>query len=241
MRGRLLVFILFFGISQNMPKGEQRVLVHCIPGTGRMVRFPSSYKNITIWHCPMTLPLAYSMNEPQNLWTAHCCLCFFPLQVKTGIVMNIIGVICITLSINSWGRAMFQLDTFPSWANGTLGKWKQSQKHSALVWTSCSSLAPIFSPQTLVNPLRSNFLSWVGADHLESIPATPKCLCCFQKNLWANISVASPAASACPAVFPGTPGTEYGFFGDETWGQKLLCLNIGRKWLQNRLNLQSSR
>ncbi|KAM3850802.1 Na(+)/citrate cotransporter [Vipera latastei] len=43
-------------------------------------------------------------------------------MVKTGIVMNIIGVICITLSINSWGRAMFQLDTFPSWANGTLGK-----------------------------------------------------------------------------------------------------------------------
>ncbi|XP_013922741.1 PREDICTED: solute carrier family 13 member 5 [Thamnophis sirtalis] len=43
-------------------------------------------------------------------------------MVKTGIVMNIIGIICVTLAINSWGRFMFQLDTFPSWANGTLGK-----------------------------------------------------------------------------------------------------------------------
>ncbi|KAM6463544.1 Na(+)/citrate cotransporter [Liasis olivaceus] len=43
-------------------------------------------------------------------------------MVKTGIVMNIIGVICITLAINSWGRAMFHLDTFPSWANSTIGK-----------------------------------------------------------------------------------------------------------------------
>ncbi|XP_026564311.1 solute carrier family 13 member 5 [Pseudonaja textilis] len=43
-------------------------------------------------------------------------------MVKTGIVMNIIGVICITLAINTWGRFMFHLDTFPSWANGTLGK-----------------------------------------------------------------------------------------------------------------------
>ncbi|CAG6001206.1 Na(+)/citrate cotransporter [Menidia menidia] len=40
-------------------------------------------------------------------------------MAKTGIVMNIIGILCITLAINSWGRAMFQLDTFPSWANVT--------------------------------------------------------------------------------------------------------------------------
>ncbi|XP_029964230.1 solute carrier family 13 member 5 [Salarias fasciatus] len=40
-------------------------------------------------------------------------------MAKTGIVMNIIGILCITLAINSWGRAMFQLDTFPTWANYT--------------------------------------------------------------------------------------------------------------------------
>ncbi|XP_028838681.1 solute carrier family 13 member 5a [Denticeps clupeoides] len=40
-------------------------------------------------------------------------------MAKTGFVMNIIGILCITLSINSWGRAMFDLNTFPVWANGT--------------------------------------------------------------------------------------------------------------------------
>ncbi|XP_007554402.2 solute carrier family 13 member 5 [Poecilia formosa] len=40
-------------------------------------------------------------------------------MAKTGIVMNIIGIICITLAINTWGKAMFQLDTFPAWANVT--------------------------------------------------------------------------------------------------------------------------
>ncbi|KAA0720302.1 Solute carrier family 13 member 5 [Triplophysa tibetana] len=40
-------------------------------------------------------------------------------MAKTGIVMNIIGILSITLAINSWGRALFSLDTFPSWANTT--------------------------------------------------------------------------------------------------------------------------
>ncbi|KAM6933734.1 Na(+)/citrate cotransporter [Xenentodon cancila] len=40
-------------------------------------------------------------------------------MAKTGLVMNIIGILCITLAINSWGKAMFHLDTFPAWANAT--------------------------------------------------------------------------------------------------------------------------
>ncbi|XP_036443390.1 solute carrier family 13 member 5a [Colossoma macropomum] len=40
-------------------------------------------------------------------------------MAKTGIVMNIIGILCITLAVNSWGRVLFSLDTFPSWANAT--------------------------------------------------------------------------------------------------------------------------
>ncbi|XP_076130748.1 solute carrier family 13 member 5a isoform X2 [Alosa pseudoharengus] len=40
-------------------------------------------------------------------------------MARTGLVMNIIGILCISLAINSWGRAMFNLDTFPSWANTT--------------------------------------------------------------------------------------------------------------------------
>ncbi|KAM4699081.1 Na(+)/citrate cotransporter isoform 2-T3 [Discoglossus pictus] len=42
-------------------------------------------------------------------------------MVKTGIVMNFIGIICSTLAINSWGRFMFNLNTFPLWANTTDG------------------------------------------------------------------------------------------------------------------------
>ncbi|MGH0191881.1 UNVERIFIED_CONTAM: hypothetical protein FKN15_071922 [Acipenser sinensis] len=40
-------------------------------------------------------------------------------MVKAGLVMNIIGILCITLSFNTWGRFMFDLNTFPQWANTT--------------------------------------------------------------------------------------------------------------------------
>ncbi|XP_072547212.1 Na(+)/citrate cotransporter [Salminus brasiliensis] len=40
-------------------------------------------------------------------------------MAKTGIMMNIIGIFCITLAINTWGKAMFHLDHFPTWANRT--------------------------------------------------------------------------------------------------------------------------
>ncbi|XP_018586258.1 solute carrier family 13 member 5-like [Scleropages formosus] len=40
-------------------------------------------------------------------------------MAKMGVVMNIIGILCITLAINTWGKAMFHLDSFPSWANNT--------------------------------------------------------------------------------------------------------------------------
>uniref|UniRef100_A0A672QJE2 Solute carrier family 13 member 5 n=1 Tax=Sinocyclocheilus grahami TaxID=75366 RepID=A0A672QJE2_SINGR len=41
-------------------------------------------------------------------------------MAKTGVMMNIIGIFCITLSINTWGKAMFNLDSFPAWANQTV-------------------------------------------------------------------------------------------------------------------------
>ncbi|KAM4726652.1 LOW QUALITY PROTEIN: solute carrier family 13 member 5a [Anableps anableps] len=40
-------------------------------------------------------------------------------MAKIGVVMNIIGIGCISLAINSWGRVLFSLDSFPSWANIT--------------------------------------------------------------------------------------------------------------------------
>ncbi|XP_034539765.1 solute carrier family 13 member 5a isoform X2 [Notolabrus celidotus] len=41
-------------------------------------------------------------------------------MARAGVVMNIIGIGCISLAINSWGRVMFDLDSFPSWANATV-------------------------------------------------------------------------------------------------------------------------
>ncbi|NP_998617.2 solute carrier family 13 member 2 [Danio rerio] len=41
-------------------------------------------------------------------------------MAKAGFILNIIGILCINLGINTWGMAMFKLDTFPSWANNTL-------------------------------------------------------------------------------------------------------------------------
>ncbi|XP_077441547.1 Na(+)/dicarboxylate cotransporter 3 isoform X2 [Vanacampus margaritifer] len=37
-------------------------------------------------------------------------------MVKTGFVMNILGLLSVTLAINTWGQAMFSLDTYPDWA-----------------------------------------------------------------------------------------------------------------------------
>ncbi|XP_021093858.1 solute carrier family 13 member 5 isoform X3 [Heterocephalus glaber] len=40
-------------------------------------------------------------------------------MVKTGLMMNVIGVLCVFLSVNTWGRVIFDLDHFPDWANVT--------------------------------------------------------------------------------------------------------------------------
>ncbi|XP_036961599.1 solute carrier family 13 member 3 isoform X1 [Acanthopagrus latus] len=37
-------------------------------------------------------------------------------MVKTGFVMNILGVLSVTLAMNTWGVAMFDLHSYPEWA-----------------------------------------------------------------------------------------------------------------------------
>ncbi|XP_031422686.1 solute carrier family 13 member 3 [Clupea harengus] len=37
-------------------------------------------------------------------------------MVKTGVVMNILGVLCVSLAMNTWGQVMFDLNTYPDWA-----------------------------------------------------------------------------------------------------------------------------
>ncbi|NXQ80532.1 S13A2 protein, partial [Nyctibius grandis] len=40
-------------------------------------------------------------------------------MAKAGFIINILGVLTITLAINTWASSLFQLQTFPSWANRT--------------------------------------------------------------------------------------------------------------------------
>ncbi|KAM4823695.1 Na(+)/citrate cotransporter isoform X2 [Urocitellus parryii] len=40
-------------------------------------------------------------------------------MVKTGLMMNLIGILCVFLAVNTWGRSLFDLDHFPDWANVT--------------------------------------------------------------------------------------------------------------------------
>uniref|UniRef100_A0A3Q3GLT6 Solute carrier family 13 member 3 n=1 Tax=Kryptolebias marmoratus TaxID=37003 RepID=A0A3Q3GLT6_KRYMA len=38
-------------------------------------------------------------------------------MVKTGFVMNILGILSVSLAMNTWGVAMFSLNTYPEWAH----------------------------------------------------------------------------------------------------------------------------
>ncbi|XP_034361958.1 Na(+)/citrate cotransporter isoform X1 [Arvicanthis niloticus] len=40
-------------------------------------------------------------------------------MMKTGFMMNILGIASVFLSVNTWGRAVFNLDNFPDWANSS--------------------------------------------------------------------------------------------------------------------------
>uniref|UniRef100_A0A8C0HLS9 Solute carrier family 13 member 5 n=1 Tax=Buteo japonicus TaxID=224669 RepID=A0A8C0HLS9_9AVES len=68
----------------------------------------------------LSLIIAVFTECTSNVATATLFLPVFSSMVRSGIVMNIIGVFCVTLAINTWGRPMFELDTFPTWANNTL-------------------------------------------------------------------------------------------------------------------------
>lgn len=41
-------------------------------------------------------------------------------MVKAGFMLNIIGILCINLGINTWGFVMFDMGKFPDWANTTI-------------------------------------------------------------------------------------------------------------------------
>jgi hypothetical protein len=44
----------------------------------------------------------------------------FSFQIKPGFFMNVICVVVINLMINTLGKVIWDLDTFPEWAEGRL-------------------------------------------------------------------------------------------------------------------------
>lgn len=38
-------------------------------------------------------------------------------MVRTGLLMNLMGVLLLSLAMNTWAQTVFQLGTFPDWAN----------------------------------------------------------------------------------------------------------------------------
>uniref|UniRef100_W5LAB3 Solute carrier family 13 member 2 n=1 Tax=Astyanax mexicanus TaxID=7994 RepID=W5LAB3_ASTMX len=40
-------------------------------------------------------------------------------MVKPGLMLNLLGILCVNLAIHTWGTAIFQLNEIPSWANVT--------------------------------------------------------------------------------------------------------------------------
>lgn len=71
--------------------------------------------------CTMSASLAFMLpvaTPPNAIVFAYGHLKIVDM-VKTGLIMNIIGILSVFLSVNTWGRSIFNLDVFPDWANLT--------------------------------------------------------------------------------------------------------------------------
>ncbi|XP_046945879.1 Na(+)/citrate cotransporter isoform X4 [Lynx rufus] len=91
------------GLSEWM--GEQMEPLHSVP--------PAAITLI------LSLLVAVFTECTSNVATTTLFLPIFASMVKTGLMMNIIGVFCVFLAVNTWGRVIFDLDHFPDWANLT--------------------------------------------------------------------------------------------------------------------------
>ncbi|KAG7515230.1 solute carrier family 13 member 2-like [Solea senegalensis] len=71
--------------------------------------------------CTITASLAFMLpvaSAPSAIAFSFGNLKVFDM-VKAGFMLNIIGVLTVTLAVNTWGNLMFNMDTFPQWANIT--------------------------------------------------------------------------------------------------------------------------
>ncbi|XP_035304133.1 solute carrier family 13 member 5 isoform X6 [Cricetulus griseus] len=71
--------------------------------------------------CTMSASLAFMLpvaTPPNAIVFAYGHLKIIDM-VKSGFIMNFIGIASVFLSVNTWGRSIFNLDVFPDWANMT--------------------------------------------------------------------------------------------------------------------------
>ncbi|TNN47453.1 Solute carrier family 13 member 5 [Liparis tanakae] len=68
---------------------------------------------------PCTLSASFAFMLPVATPPNAIAFSYGSLKAKAGVVMNVIGISCISLATNSWGYVIFGLDSFPSWANAT--------------------------------------------------------------------------------------------------------------------------
>ena len=67
--------------------------------------------------------------------------CILSFQAKAGFGLNVIGILIVTLGINTWGKAYYGLGQFPTWAvaaaaaggNSTVAPHKCASQFPALI------------------------------------------------------------------------------------------------------------
>uniref|UniRef100_A0A3Q3RHN1 Solute carrier family 13 member 3 n=1 Tax=Mastacembelus armatus TaxID=205130 RepID=A0A3Q3RHN1_9TELE len=74
---------------------------------------------------PATVGCSYAfmlpVSTPPNSIAFASGLLMVKDMVKTGFVMNILGILSVSLAMNTWGVAMFNLNTYPEWTRNLFG------------------------------------------------------------------------------------------------------------------------
>ncbi|KAG7281104.1 hypothetical protein CRUP_027641, partial [Coryphaenoides rupestris] len=105
-------------------------------------------------------------------------------MVKTGIVMNILGVLCVSLAMNTWGVAMFDLGRYPDWAH-------PANVSSSLVHTSTGSMTNTSNSFAAVFLFIEKLRSVLS--YLWSVYSAPRVV---GKRVWTLIALCSAVAMA---------------------------------------------
>ncbi|XP_037021772.2 solute carrier family 13 member 4 [Artibeus jamaicensis] len=70
---------------------------------------------------PVTMCISFAVmlpvGNPPNAIVFSYGHCQIKDMVKAGLGVNVIGLVIVTVAINTWGISLFDLDTFPAWAS----------------------------------------------------------------------------------------------------------------------------